>query len=138
MTEDRVDRVMVEWPLDGPYDPDRTVDAARAIAELVRYLNHATPPWKSDACLKFPSQLGSTIGALAGALHSLPQLLDQLGRHAGRFGNMPNLYDDQGRDPRDTITDLRAALLTARAYVGDAAQALVRANNAAQRLGLRT
>jgi hypothetical protein len=29
---------------------------------------------------------------------------------------MTNLYDDHGRDPRDTVADLSAALLTARAY----------------------
>src|SRR5687767_9820557 len=98
MTADRVDEAMYAWPLDGPYSPERTVDAARTIAELVRYLNHATAPWKSGDCLEYPSHLGSVIANLRGALYGMDQLLRQLGQHCDRFADMPGLYDDAGGD----------------------------------------
>ncbi len=137
MTEDRVDEAMALWPLDGPYDPERTVDAARTIAELVRYLNHATGPWKSGDCLEFPAQLGSTIGALSAATYSMRQLAEQLGHHADRFGQMGALYDDRGGDPAETVAEAMVGLRNARTHLAAVAAAFDHAQTAANRLGIR-
>lgn len=135
---DRVDDIMAQFPLDGPYDPERTVDAARTIAELVRYLNHATPPWKSADCLEFPSQLGSLLGGLSAGVHNLVQLVDQLRQHADRFGQMPALYDDAAGDPQETVAEVEVSLRTAWANLRPAAHALSQAAAAGNRLGIRT
>jgi hypothetical protein len=134
---DRVDEAMTAWPLDGPYDPERTVDAARTIAELVRYLNHATAPWKTGDCLQFPSHLGSVVANLRGALYGLEQLGGQLAHHARRFGERPGLYDDRGGDPAETVATVEAALGLFAGDIVDRSDLLGRAHEAANHLGIR-
>ncbi len=137
MTPDRVDEAMTLWPWGGPYDPESTVDAARTIAELVRYLNHATPPWKTADCLQYPSHLGSVIANLRAALAGMEQLSRQLAKHAERFADDPALYDDGGHNPIDTVATVSIELDRVRALVAHTADALGRAHEAVDRLGIR-
>src|SRR5262249_56158270 len=65
------------WPTDGPYTAQRTVTAARAAGELVRYLNYATRP---AAGLPEPADAYELIGAVRVLLDRLPQMLTQTGR----------------------------------------------------------
>src|SRR5262249_13119642 len=65
------------WPTDGPYTAQRTVTAARAAGELVRYLAYATRP---AAGLPEPADVYELIGAVRVLLDRLPQMLTQTGR----------------------------------------------------------
>ncbi len=137
MTDDVADQVAALFPLDGPYTPELTTGAAESIAGLMRYLNHATAPWKGGGCLEYPSHLASTVANLRGALYGAEQLLGQLAHHAGRFGEDPNLYDDHGDDPAVTVVKTVADLRYAAEQVIAVADTLGHAHEQANRLGVR-
>ncbi len=134
MTEDRVDKAAALFPLDGPYSPDVTTDAARTIAELVRYLNHAT---QTERALEYPSQLSTTVAALRRAVHGMDQLCEQLAEHAVRVGRDARLYDDRGGNPATTAAEVIGGLRTTATLLPDVENALRGAARAADRLGFR-
>lgn len=134
---DRVDVAMAGWPLDGPYDPESTVDAARTIAELVRYLNNATAPWKGPDCLRYPFHLRSVVANLRGALYDMEQLCRQLAARTSGFAEDSRLYDDRGGDPAAMVAEIVGGLRTAAGLLPYVATVLGQADEAANRLGIR-
>jgi len=83
-------------PLDGPYLPEKVVEAARTVGELVRRLNHAT--WNASA-LRYPPQLDSTVGALRAAVYGLDQTFTQIATRLDVFGADPRIEHDDRSDP---------------------------------------
>ena len=65
----------VALDLDGPYNPEAVLEAAEALAEITRRLNHAT---RDPACLEYPAEAGRLIWSLQSAASRLPQLLGQV------------------------------------------------------------
>ena len=103
-------------PLDGPYHPDRVIEAARTVAELVRRLNHAT---FHASAMRYPPQLNRTVGALRFAVYGLDQTFNQIARRLDGFANDPCIEHDDRGDPwagsadaaqhlRQAAEDLRA------------------------------
>lgn len=137
MSRDLDDQVTDLFPLNGPYSTDQTLAAARSIAALVRYLNHATPPWKQPAALEYPSHLASVIANLGAALSGMQQLVGQLAHYADMFGTNPGLYDDRGDDPVNTVRMVVGGLKQAIGKLEEPAAALRYAHTAADRLGIR-
>lgn len=131
------EQVEALFPPDGPYNPDLTTGAATSIAGLVRYLNHATAPWKSGAALQYPAHLSRVLANLGDALHDMSQLAEQLAHHARSFGDDPYLYDNRGGDPHETVADVEAELGLFAVGVDTLAATLTRAHEAANRLGIR-
>ena len=89
------------WPTDGPYTAQRTVTAARAAGELVRYLAYATRP---AAGLPEPADAYDLIGAVRVLLDRLPQALVQTGRRFAVLAATPGAaLTDPGNpgDPQD-------------------------------------
>lgn len=74
-------------PLDGPHTPEGVIDAARAVDDLVRHLNHAT----RGHALDNPADLYLTLAALSGAVDKLPQLLNQLAAVADSYRSVSGL-----------------------------------------------
>lgn len=134
MTPDLDDEALALWPLDGPYTPEQTIAAARTIAGLVRYLNHAT---QSANALESPSELAAVGANLSAALYNADQLCRQLAEHAVRFGQDVRLYDDHGNDPAQTVAEVVGALRSAQVPLADAAELLGTAHEACNRLGIR-
>ena len=103
---------------------DGAVALARAAAEAIRGLNHAT---RCDAGLGQPSAAYDVIGALSLAAARLPQLIAQITGYldqslqAGRLGN------DLGEDPAPDVDGagvfLGDARMSAAALAGDLSQA---------------
>ena len=75
-------------PLDGPYQPDQVVTAARLIGELVRRLNRATV---TGHALPSPGDLYGLLGGITEAVAGLGQLLAQLADRADEFAEHPRL-----------------------------------------------
>lgn len=129
-------------PVDGPHTPDGVLAAAGLISELVRRLNHATLPERTDRSLPYPAAVDSVVGRLQGALGSMPQLLGQLARRLDELAHDPRLYDDRGAgaaDPPSEVATFAAEMLRSEAvaYAKMTTQALrvVRANT--NHLGVR-
>jgi hypothetical protein len=102
------DVVVAEYfALDGPYEDERTVAAARTIAELVRYMNRAT---RSRSGAEQPSTVDSVIGALAEAEHGKVQLYRQL---AGLLHEASTDQDAYLAQPVHGVTAPRMAALSA-------------------------
>lgn len=103
-------------PYDGPHTPGSVVEAARAVAHLVRYLNNAT---QHEAPVRYAVTVHEVLGGIGGALHGLDQLLQQLGSALRRHD--PTLYDDRHDRPggstaeeaADKLIELRLALAAA-------------------------
>src|SRR5215475_8807955 len=114
------DRVIHKaWPTDGPYTAQRTVTAARAAGELVRYLAYATRP---AAGLPEPADVYDLIGAVRVLLDGLPQMLAQTGRRFTALAAAPGAaLTDPGHpaDPQDPVV--------ATEIVGDGLAAAARA-----------
>jgi hypothetical protein len=118
----------------GPYGDEETRAAARTIAALVRYLNHAT--WHDDAT-PYPSTIDSAVHALAGAVAGLDQLLRQLDNRMTALARRPDAYAT-GSDPvRHVAAEFAAILDDARSDFYRAHAALSAAGEFSSRLGLR-
>jgi hypothetical protein len=78
--------------LGGPHDPDAVVETARAVAELVRWLNHAT---FHTSALQYPSHLYAVVGALNAAVWGLEQTFGQLATRLDRWADDPRLRHDE-------------------------------------------
>lgn len=88
---------LIQPHIDGPHDDSSTTEAARALAEVVRLLNHATRSHPRSAPAAY-----DLIGALATTTARLDQLLEQL---AGRLADLtlaPTVADDRAGDPDTT------------------------------------
>src|SRR5580700_4017636 len=101
--------------IDGPHSPQQTRDAARAAAEYIRFLNHATGHHSAQA-LDWPADADSVTGSVATLVMRLPQLLGQLGdwfeqERAG--GHLRIAYGPFEGDPVGAVTELRGLLETA-------------------------
>jgi hypothetical protein len=77
------------FPLDGPYDDERTAAAAQTIAELVRYLNYAT---RYEEAARWPASVDRVLGALGDAAYGQVQALDQLGSRLAMAAARPCAY----------------------------------------------
>lgn len=105
------------WPVDGPYSPEHTATAARAAAELVRYLNHAT---RTGAALPDPVAVYDTLTALAVTVDGLPQTLRQMAARLSDLAEDDNIAVDSlgeqispstaARWASDTLTDAASQL----------------------------
>lgn len=127
-----VDTVGQHWPVDGPRDGDTVADAANAVAELVRYLNHAT-----RSGLHWAADVDAVLAGLGEAMHGLPQVLAQLATFTARQATTPGLYDDRGRVAAATAAVLAEKLGTARGAAGRLATALDAARKHSSHLGNR-
>lgn len=114
-------------PLGGPYDPDAVVQAATAVADLVRRLNHAT---FHASALRYPAHLYQVVGGIRSAAYGLGQTLRQLATQLDRWAMDPRVGHDQAGDPsatcanaRDRLRQCAASLATVTAPL-DAAHAL--------------
>ncbi|OQO88986.1 hypothetical protein B1813_22810 [Saccharomonospora piscinae] len=119
-------------PLDGPHTPDTTLDAARALSDLVQYLNHATTG--PDAVVEV---LDEVLINLADAAHGLDQTLSQISSTALDLRTQPSLRDDRGDsvDPADTAETVADATAEARTRLALVTAALRDAASAAAHLG---
>ena len=99
---------------------DDTVALARAAAEAIRGLNHAT---RCDAGLGQPSAAYDVIGALSLAASRLGQLLTQITGYLDRSLQAGRLGHDLGEDPAEAIgaaaVFLGGARTSAAALAGD-------------------
>jgi len=88
--------VGAHWPLDGPHRPELIESAAVALAELVRYLAHATQP--QHELLTEAPRVAGLLGSLATAAHREKQLCRQLSVSARGLADDPTVRHDLGRD----------------------------------------
>jgi hypothetical protein len=102
------DVVVAEYfGLDGPYEDERTIAAARTIAELVRYLARAT---RRTEAVRWPSTVDSVLGALSEAEYGKRQLYRQLAELLHEACTGPAAYLAQ---PVRGVTSPRMAALSA-------------------------
>lgn len=88
---DRLAELAAIWPYDGPHSAATVTDAARAISELVRYINNAT-----STAVNYPymSKIAIVANRMAEAIYGLNQLLDQMSRAIDDHIDAGDLYDD--------------------------------------------
>src|SRR5262249_9460033 len=98
--------IRTAWPTNGPYTAQRTVSAARAAAELVRYLAYATRP---AAGLPQPADAYDLIGAVRVLLDQLPQTLIQTGRRFAVLAAAPDAALTDPAHPADPQNPAEAA-----------------------------
>jgi hypothetical protein len=129
-TFDIVERL---WPYDGPHSSDTVTTAARAMADLVRYMNKAT--WNPQL-LNGPS-LYRVLSSLNSVAWGLDQLLVQLAKVAKTRIADPTMYDDRrDRPAADTAREVIDAVLAARrALAGEPRSGIKRAAQLASHLG---
>ena len=63
-------------PYDGPHDDHTAVEAAQAVAVLMRYLNNAT--YQRTDVLGYAPQIYRLVGALRDSVYRLDELMDHL------------------------------------------------------------
>jgi hypothetical protein len=122
------------FPFGGPYGDEETRAAARSIAVLVRYLNHAT--WHASSTLH-PSTIDSAIHALSGPVAGLDQLLRQLHRQMATHAARPEAYATGAESVAIVGGAFGEHIDDARGYLSPAQQALSAAAEFSSRLGLR-
>lgn len=89
---DRLAELETIWPYDGPHTPETVTDAARAISQLVRYINNAT---SIRHRYRYMSDVAQVANSLAAAAYGLDQLLDQMSAAIDQHIATGGLYDDQ-------------------------------------------
>jgi hypothetical protein len=88
--------------VDGPHSPERTVAAARLMADAVRYLNHAT--LGTAPGIGYPGDVDGVLGSIEGAAGGLQQTLKQLEVCLRRDLNTGRLrMDDRSQDPAAAV-----------------------------------
>ncbi|QIS13655.1 hypothetical protein [Nocardia arthritidis] len=110
---DRSDAISMLWSTDGPHTADSITTAANGIAELWRYLAHATLRTDSEV-LTDPADVYLVAGTLSAAANSAVQVLRQLHRWAEELVTMPGLTHDSDRSDSElamTAADLAAGAL---------------------------
>jgi hypothetical protein len=119
----------------GEWNGQHSTSAAWQVAELVRYLNHATLD-HPDQAVPDPNTAAAILGALHTAATRLPQLLDQLAGRMRAFAADPDLATSSA-DGAQTLAGRSAAFLTAaRPVLSQLTAALGNAHQAADRLYL--
>jgi hypothetical protein len=98
------------WPIDGPYDPIRLLNAWNVIAELIRYSNHAS--YSKNALASAP-ETSNITGAYQESMHKLPQFTKALAAWAERLATDPTLRHDRRRGKNDGSQAASAAALNA-------------------------
>lgn len=126
MDDKTLDEQVADLFRDLPSD-EATRAAGRAIAALVRYLNHAT---HNAEALQYPSTVDSLLGSLGGAMAGLDQLLDQTGHRLALLAQHPGAYStaNDGKRPAERsaawavmhLADARTRLDTVARLLGSA------------------
>lgn len=120
----------------GQWSERHTVGAATQIAELVRYLNHATMD-RPDEALPDPNTAAAVLGALHTTCTRLPQLLNQVGARLSELSDDPDLATGSSEHPAAHLAHRAvAALATAGPALTELASAVQAAFYAADRLYL--
>jgi len=106
------DWAQAAFPLAGPFDTDHLIAACDAIAELVRYVAHATYPVRDG--LRYAPDAYAVLGRLSHAVHSLHQVCEQIGHRLDGMATDPTLRVDQMGRPAEPAALARwaADLLT--------------------------
>lgn len=102
--------VGAHWPMDGPYRPELIESAGVALAELVRYLNHATLP-QNDVLTEAPHVAG-LLGSLATAASRKQQLCQQLSVAAHGLADDPTVRHDRCGDDAELSRQMAATAAT--------------------------
>lgn len=80
------------WPYDGPHTAEMVAAAARAVSDLVRYLNNAT---RHQSVVPDAPSVHRVLAEVETAVFRPPQLLSQLQSVAEQLVFDPTLYDDR-------------------------------------------
>lgn len=104
-----------QFPVGGPYLGADTTAAGNALADLVRYLAHAT---RHPEALPEPQDAARLLGDLSAALAGLPQVLDQVAR---RLVGMRPVLGSTEDDPGTVLRTMAGALAVTRLRLADAA-----------------
>ncbi|MEU4843161.1 hypothetical protein [Nocardia testacea] len=115
------------FPTDEPHTPETLIAASRAIAELWRYLGHATISGVHKI-LTDPADVYSIVGALESAEHSSIQVLERLGLWARNIGDESTYTDRFGHNDPDGTAD---QIQSAGHYINRHLQAAARHHNIA-------
>ncbi|MGW4247974.1 hypothetical protein [Nocardia sp. NPDC004722] len=91
---DRADVIEVLWPLNGPHTATSITTASIAIAQLWRYLAHATLCSDKEG-LAAPADVYAVIGNLAISGNSAAQVLSQLRKWTEWVKLLPTLAHDE-------------------------------------------
>lgn len=96
---DPYELIGAQWPVDGPHSPDRLAAACQALAELVRYANHATAS-PGSAALRSAPEVYPAVRGLAEVSAGLVQLARQLSGFCAGLAVDPTLRHelDNGTD----------------------------------------
>ncbi len=121
----------------GEWSSQHSASAAHQIAELVRYLNHATIDHTLSRRYRTRTPRRTLIGALHTTCKRLPQLLDQLAGRMRTLAADPDLATGSSADGPQVLAERSAAFLAAaRPALSELAVALGKAHQAADRLYL--
>lgn len=115
--------------MDGPYSPEQTQQAARAVAEGIRYLNHCSHPG-NDGGLEYPGDVYDLLGHLYTATGRLPQLLEQVAAFLQGQAEGGRTGDSNGRDPVNQSLIAGMHLEDAASSAGSLTERLQAAQNA--------
>jgi hypothetical protein len=125
------------WPYDGPHSVESVTYAARALEQLVRYLNNATRPSKKT--LAYAATSNQVLGSVSTAVHGLDQLLSQVTYALDQAAGDPTLYDDRhDRSAVDTAGSAAGRLAEARFRARDLASELDGVRELTNHLGNNT
>lgn len=134
MSDETLDeQVGALFPLDGPYNDERTRAAARSIAELVRYLNHAG--W-SDNAYPWPATADSVVGSLSSAVAGLDQLLRQVEQRFAMLAMRDDAYTTGEGKPTGEAAAMGEYLDGARSAAAALQMSLSNARRHTSRVGI--
>lgn len=119
--------MMTELNVDGPHSDEYTVEVARAAAEAVRVLNHATLNARG---INHPSTAYSVAESLSTAVYGMLQLLEQLSGFLQTAHSQDRLGLDGGGDVFPTLRDAVKDLAEAEKMAGALTQVLAGAASA--------
>lgn len=108
--------------IDGPHSGGHSREVARAVAEGMRVLNHATIG--SAPGLDFASDVDSIMHSLHSAVYGLSQLLHQMAGWLQLLHDDGRLGDDRGGDPGIVLAGTLGQLSAAINHIGRLSAAL--------------
>ncbi|WP_068058156.1 hypothetical protein [Nocardia xishanensis] len=103
-TQTGIDLINRTFPIDGPHSADTAIAAAAAIAELWRYLGHATIDGLRDL-LADPANAYTIVGLLSDADRRADDVLHRLAHYAISMGDASTYTDHFGHDDPDGSPD---------------------------------
>lgn len=109
---------------------------ASQAGDLIRAFNHATITTGDD--WQYPPDAYDAIGSLAYMVRMLPQAIEQTLRPVHRTHEEGRVTVDGGGDPKEAVTELRAAIADAASLAQALGVALDRMHSATSPLGLDT